>query len=258
MKAVQFIPLFLLGILFFGCGESSQQVDNSSTVEETATPVTQHNMLSESEKADGWQLLFDGSTTTGWRGYNQETFPTKGWDIKNGELQVIKTGTEEEGYGGDIITNESYENFELTLEYAVTDSSNSGILYLVNEKEGQAIWHSAPEYQILDNPTYTSMGLGNTQLTAANYDLHPASTDYTQPKGEWNEVRIVLDDGHVEHWLNDNKVVEYDLWTPEWEALVQKSKFKDYPDYGKSKKGPIGIQDHGHLVRFRNIKIKRL
>lgn len=254
--------ILLFALTFFACGDSTTST-NAAAETSTDTPAEkvetpQHNVLSEQEKADGWALLFDGKTTNGWRGYNKETFPTKGWEVKDGELLVIKSGTEEEGFGGDVITKETFENFDLTLEFAVTDTSNSGVFYMVKEEAERPIWHNAPEYQVLDNDTYATMGITNMHFTAANYDLHPAETDYTKPKGEWNQVRILVDKGHVEHWLNGKQVVAYDLWTPEWEALVQKSKFKDYPNYGKNKNGAIGLQDHGHLVRYRNIKIRRL
>ena len=141
----------------------------------------------------------------------------------------------------------------------LSDTSNSGILYLVNEEPGTPIWHNAPEFQLLDDQTYLDMGeVTPAQLTGGNYDLHAAPRNYMNPIGEWNTARIVKDGAHVEHWLNGNKVIEYDLWTPEWEALVAKSKFKDYAGYGRAESGPIGLQDHGHLVRFRNIKVREL
>ncbi len=258
MKPTVIFSILFIGILIFSCGESAPKEETPSKQEVKPVAAPQQNALTAEEKAAGWQLLFDGKTTTGWRGYNKETFPTKGWEVKDGELHVIKSGTEEEGFGGDIISTESFENFDLTLEFAVTDTSNSGILYMVKEDADSPIWHNAPEYQVLDNDTYATMGIDNLHFTAANYDLHPAEVDYTKPKGEWNQVKIIVNKGNVQHWLNGNKVVEYDLWTPEWEALVQKSKFKDYPDYGKTKVGPIGLQDHGHLVRYRNIKIRKL
>jgi hypothetical protein len=257
MKNLFLAFILLLGVISFSCGEPQSEAPiESENVE--APAKNQNNTLSEAEKADGWMLLFDGKTTNGWRGYNKETFPTKGWKIQDGELHVIKSGTEEAGFGGDVITEKSFENFELKLEFAVTDSSNSGILYLVNEDPDSPIWHNAPEYQVLDNDTYATMGVDEIHFTAANYDLQAPDDDYTKPKGEWNKARIFIDKGHVEHWLNGNKVVEYDLGSPEWKALVAKSKFKDYPGYGQAKSGPIGLQDHGHLVRYRNIKIRPL
>lgn len=235
-----------------------QNLSNSEQTNVETTPMPTVNTLSETEKTAGWELLFDGKSTDKWKGYNKTSFPEKGWMVEDGLLMVKKSGTEETGFGGDIVTKESFENFEFLIDFMLTDTANSGILYMVNEVEGEAIWHNAPEYQLLDDATYATMGITNIHFTGANYDLHPAKTDFKKPMGEWNTARIIKNMEHVEHWLNGNKVVEYDLWTPEWEALVKASKFKDYPGYGRTKNGKIGIQDHGHEVKFKNIKIRRL
>ncbi len=256
----KYFPLLAL-IFLLACDAvpADQETTEDTTTTETTTPEpTGPNTLTAAEQAEGWQLLFDGQSPSQWRGYNHDEFPTKGWAVEDGNLMVLHSGTEEEGFGGDIITRETYENFELKLDFQVTDTANSGIFYMVKEADGVAIWHNAPEYQVLDNATYATMGITNQHFTAANYDLHPATEDYTKPVGEWNEVRILINKGHVEHWLNGHQVVAYDLWTPEWDALVAASKFKDYPGYGRTKKGAIGLQDHGHTVKFRNIKIKTL
>ncbi|MEO1259590.1 MAG: DUF1080 domain-containing protein [Bacteroidota bacterium] len=250
---------YLILILLMTIGCQSSTTNEAAHEENAAAPVPPaQNTLTEEEKAAGWELLFDGNTTDKWRGYNHETFPTLGWKVMNGNIAVEKSGTEEEGFGGDIITKEKFENFELTLEFMCSDTSNSGVLYRVKEVEGTPIWHNAPEYQVLDNERYAEMGVDSMHFTAANYDLHPAQTDYTKPIGEWNLARILINNNHVEHWLNGQLVVSYDLETPEWEALVAKSKFREYPDYGRTRNGHIGLQDHGHLVQFRNLKIRRL
>ena len=248
---------FLLLLLALGC--QSNTSNKSPDQEATNTPaLPPPNTLSEEEKTAGWELLFDGKTTNKWRGYNHETFPTLGWKVMDSTIAVEKSGTEEEGFGGDIITKEKYENFELTLEFLLSDTANSGIFYRVIEMEGSPIWHNAPEYQVLDNARYAEMGVDSLHFTAANYDLHPAKTDYTKPIGEWNTARIIVNNNHVEHWLNGKQVVSYDLETPAWESLVAKSKFKDYPAYGRTRNGHLGLQDHGHLVQFRNLKVRRL
>lgn len=128
------------------------------------------------------------------------------------------------------------------------------------EREGAAIWHNAPEFQVLDDQAYIDMDTMDmhTHLTGDNYDLHSSEVRAAKPLGEWNQVRILVDGAHVEHWLNGQKTVEYELWSPEWEALVAKSKFSGYPEYGRATRGHIGIQDHGHEVRYRNIKIRPL
>ncbi len=256
-----FIKIYLLSCIVFllACQNSTdQQQENVETENNETMPDSPLNTLSEEEENNGWELLFDGESTDEWKGYNQESFPAKGWTVEDGMLIVKRSGTEEEGFGGDIVTIDKYENFELTLDFMLSDTANSGIFYLVAEEEGSAIWHNAPEYQILDDATYATMGSTNIHFTAANYDLHPAKMDFKKPMGEWNTARIIKNNEHIEHWLNGQKVVEYDLWTSEWEAKVKASKFKDYPGYGHTKNGQIGLQDHGHEVKFRNIKIRSI
>ncbi len=220
----------------------------------------QHNTLTKFEESQGWELLFDGESTEKWRGYNQKTFPTKGWRVEDGELIVEKSGTEEEGFGGDIITINQYTNFELTLDFMLSDTANSGIFYLVREFEGTPIWHNAPEYQLLDDTTYYEM-LGewmHTHRTGDNYDLHAAREYYGKAVGEWNTARIVKKGNKVQHWLNENMAVSYEIGSMDWMMRLKKSKFNEYANYGKNTRGHIGLQDHGHEVRFRNIKIRRL
>ncbi|NRB63001.1 MAG: DUF1080 domain-containing protein [Saprospiraceae bacterium] len=209
-----------------------------------------------------WIILFDGTNTDAWRGYNRETFPNLGWYIDDeGSLCVEKTGTEEEGFGGDIITKEAFENYEFEMEFMVSDTGNSGILYRVTEHSDSMIWHNAPEFQILDDAVYRTM-LGDSMMfnkyTAALYDMIPAPEDYSNPVGEWNSAKIVVNNNRVEHWLNDHKVVDYTIGSAEWETLYQKSKFGGYPQFSRATVGHIGLQDHGHLIKFRNMRIKPL
>ena len=217
-----------------------------------------HNTLTAAEREGGWHLLFDGETTDGWRGYNAEHFPDRGWEVRDGSLIVMKSGTEEEGLGGDIVTTESFGSFELTIDFRVTPVANSGILYRVIEQPDSGMWQNAPEFQVLDDSAYVAMGTMDmhTHLTGDNYDLHASHVKASAPIGEWNTARIVVDGNHVEHWLNGQMTVEYELLSAEWEALVAKSKFGIYEQYGRAPSGPIGIQDHGHEVWYRNIKIR--
>jgi hypothetical protein len=203
------------------------------------------NTISAKERADGWRLLFDGQTTTGWRGFRQKTLPG-GWQAVNGTLTRV-------GQAGDIVTIDEFGDFELMLEWNLPPNGNSGIHYRVIEDD-DVMWHQAPEYQIIDNAYKEPLKPG--QYTGANYDLHPPSRDVTKPIGSWNMTRLVVRGAHVEHWLNGVKVVEYELWTPDWERRVSQSKFKDYPSYGRARRGHIGLQDHGDRVAFRNIKIR--
>jgi hypothetical protein len=205
------------------------------------------NTLSAKERAEGWRLLFDGKTTAGWRGFRQQTLPA-GWQAIDGALTRV-------GQSGDIVTVDEFGDFELTLEWKLTPNGNSGIFYRVTEGD-DVMWHTAPEYQIIDN-AYKEP-LKPTQYTGANYDLDPPSRDVTKPIGSWNQTRVLVRGAHVEHWLNGVKLVEYELWTPDWERRVRESKFKDFPNYARARRGHIGVQDHGDHVAFRNIKIREL
>jgi hypothetical protein len=235
--------------------ETDKKIANASE-----EPTAMVNTLTAEEKDSGWQLLFDGSSTDNWRSYHGDNFPTRGWKVSDGALIVEKSSGSDHG-GGDIITKRMYGNFELTLDFMVTDSANSGILYLVQENEDDLIWHSGPEFQILDNQTYLNQQESQAtthHLTGDNYDLQSSPKDYTKPIGEWNTAKIKVDQGKVEHWLNGNKVVEYQINSEDWKALVAGSKFNPYPQYGQASHGHIGLQDHGHEVRFRNIKIREI
>lgn len=226
--------------------------------EEAETQDTAHNTLSPEEVAAGWQLLFDGVSTEGWRGYNQDAFPETGWGVADGTLIVMASDGSEEGMGGDIVTEAEFSNFELVFEFLITPVGNSGVFFRVQEHPELTLWQVAPEYQVLDDSAYVAMGEMDmhTHLTGDNYDLHSAVARPTRNIGEWNQGRILVDGNHVEHWLNGQKTVEYDLFSEEWEALVAASKFAPYPQYGRPLTGRIGIQDHGHELRYRNIKIR--
>lgn len=252
--------LFAL-LLLVSCGEKKEAVaEKTNTPPPAEIETTKDNMLTADEVADGWKLLFDGKSIEQWRGYNMDSFPTKGWEVRNGELIVEYSGTEEAGFGGDIITKTRFENFELKIDFALSDTSNSGIFYLVKEVEDTPIWHNAPEFQLLDDETYkkTYEGLTNKQLTGANYDLHAQKVNYSRPIGEWNTAHIIKNGTHVQHFLNDSLVVAYQLYDEDWQQRYEASKFSEYPDYAQTSVAPIGLQDHGHLCRFKNIKIKPL
>ena len=221
------------------------------------------NCVSKSKvsKDEGWIPLFDGKTTEGWRSYGKETFPEKGWVIEDGVLHVQGSGKGEAGGGGDIITTKKYSNFELSLEWKVSEGGNSGIFYLVQEKPDQEIWKSAPEMQILDNEKHpdAKLGVNGNRSAGSLYDLIPGKFEAVKPAGEWNQVKIMVYKGTVVHWMNGENVLEYQLWTDDWKKMVANSKFKDYPDFvNPTQEGYIGLQDHGDDVWFRNIKIREL
>lgn len=254
-------------IIQSGCtNQSSENGENakadSTEITETSPPSSESavNALSEKEKEEGWISLFDGVSTDEWRGYNSDQFPDKGWQVKDNLLMVEATGTGEEGYGGDIITKEQYEDFEFKLDFKLSPQGNSGIVYLVKEEENTPSWHNAPEYQLLDNEYYAENGdiPMEKHRTGDAYDVIASTKDAMNPVGEWNEALIRVKDGQVEHWLNGEKVVEYTLQSPEWKEIVAKSKFAEYPGYGMAEKGHIGIQDHGHQLWYRNIKVRLL
>jgi hypothetical protein len=206
------------------------------------------NFLSAEEQAAGWKLLFDGKTTAGWRGYRKDHMPS-GWQVKDQCLVRV-------GPGGDIITEGEWGDFELQIDWRVCAAGNSGIFYRVNEDFDWPFF-TGPEFQVLDNAEHAD---GRSPLTSAgsNYGLHAPVRDVTAPVGFFNRARIVCNGPHVEHWLNGEKIVEYELWTDEWKQMVAGTKFKAWPNYGLMKKGHIVLQDHGDLVWYRNIKIRRL
>ena len=243
------LPALAAGFAF-GCAQAPEAPPDGAE--------TPPNTLTEAERAAGWRLLFDGETPAGWRGYNREAFPDTGWAVIDGALVVGATSTDPDvAIGGDIVTTESFADFDLKFEFMLSEVANSGVLYRVIEEEGAAIWHNAPEYQVLDDTAYIEMGTMDmrTHLTGDNYDLHASGEKTLRGPGAWNEGRIRVQNNLVEHWLNGTKTVEYELASPEWEALVAASKFAPYPRYGRAASGPIGLQDHGRNVYYRNIRI---
>ncbi len=220
------------------------------------------NTLTMKEKAEGWKLLWDGRTTKGWRSARGPGFPKTGWEIKNGELTVLESDGAESAAGGDIITEEKFSNFELMVDFKITEGANSGIKYFVdpelNKGPGSSI---GPEFQILDDERHpdAKLGVAGNRTVGSLYDLIAASPDKkVNPPGQWNTARIVAKGNHVEHWLNGQKVVEYERGTQMWRALVAYSKYAKWPAFGELREGNILLQDHGNRVSFRNIKIRPL
>ena len=218
-----------------------------------AVPAAQApNTLTPAEQTAGWRLLFDGTTTAGWHVYG--TDKVVGWEITDGTLIALGKGGD---HANDIVTNAEYENFELLVDWKLSPKANSGIFFNVVEQGYDRIYATGPEYQLIDDDGWPDK-LEDWQRSGANYAMHPPLAKAATPVGEWNTTRIVVNRGHVECWLNGVKTVDYQLWTPEWDKLRTTGKWKDFPGYGKAKKGKIGLQDHGNKVFFRNVKVKPL
>lgn len=257
------VTLPLLAILLVSaCTNTKKETTNESDTTVVIPATMPVNTLTEAEKAEGWELLFDGKTSQGWRGFKKEAFPSEGWNIEDGSLMVEYSGTGEEGFGGDIITTEEFENFELTLDWKISAGGNSGILFYVTESDAyDASWHTAHEIQVLDDFGYDDIHdyVPNLrQISGALYDLYTPSRAASRPVGDWNTVRIRIEDGHLQHWLNGIQVLDLQLWSEKWKERVAGSKFSIYPDFGLARKGSIGLQDHGQQVWYRNIKIREL
>ena len=216
------------------------------------------NTLTEQEKEEGFILMFEGETTTGWRSYNGDDFPEEGWVIEEGALRRIGAGTGESGSrGGDIVYDGLFRDFHLKVDWKISEGGNSGIFYLGREIEDRPIHFTAPEFQILDNDRHpdAQRGVDGNRKAAALYDILPAVPQNTLPAGEWNHAEIIVYRGSVFHRQNGEDVVKYNLGTPEWENMVEKSKF-DVDLFGKYIEGVIGLQGKRHDVWFRNIKIR--
>jgi hypothetical protein len=217
------------------------------------------NELTEEEKADGFVLLFDGKTSDGWRGFKKDVFPDH-WLIEEG---TIHFDPKAEGSRGDIVYDKMFSNFHLKLEWKIAEGGNSGVFYLGAESDKfRAIYHTAPEMQVLDNERHpdAKAGKNGNRKAGSLYDLIPANPQNFKGAGEWNSAEVIVKEGHVIHKQNGEVVVEYQYGTSEWEKLVGGSKFPGLnPTWANlQEKGYIGLQDHGNHVWFRNIKIKEL
>jgi hypothetical protein len=219
------------------------------------------NQLTKKEKKEGWTLLFNGKNFDGWRQCNGTAMPTN-WVVEDNAMKIFTAPDKKPGQGsnGDVVyATKKYKNFELTVDWKAGKMANSGIFYDVREVPGKPIYYAAPEVQILDNAEATDNKLAN-HLAGSLYDMLPCDPKTVHPTGQWNTIVIKVKDGVVTHTMNGVEVVKYTLWTPEWDALVAKSKFKTFPGFteGIAKEGYIGLQDHGYTLWFRNIKIREL
>lgn len=233
-KAITY--LLLLGLITAGCDGTQ-------------------NDLTKDEQSEGWMLLFNGSDLDNWRRYNSEG--TEGWFVEDGHLVADGTGSDSNGY---LISKNEYDNFDLRFEWKIAAGGNSGLLYHVIESERYSTpYLTGPEYQLIDDEGYPGE-LAEWQKAGADYAMYVPDPEKKKlkPAGEWNSSRIVFDNGHVEHWLNGEKILEFEAWTPEWFELKNSGKWENAPEYGLAHSGHISLQDHGSRVWFRNMKIKEL
>lgn len=248
MRVLRMLFVLTIAVSFISCGSGKDK----KSAEKKST------------KAEVWTFLFDGTTTQGWRNYNKATFPEQGWEIVDGTLHCIGSGRGEAGGGGgDIIYDRKFSNFHLKLEWKISEGGNSGIFYLAQESpEFDFIWKAAPEMQVLDNEKHpdAQAGKDGNRQAGSLYDLIPAKPQNAKPAGEWNTAEIKVYKGSVWHIQNGETVLEYHLWTPEWNALVAGSKFPALnPNWANiAAEGFIGLQDHGDDVWYRNIQIREL
>ncbi|MDB5206558.1 MAG: hypothetical protein JWR72_1633 [Flavisolibacter sp.] len=234
------------------CADQSGSTTTTSTTGSTNSDTTT-KMNAENEK---WISLFDGKTLAGWHGYNKAG-EIKNWTIE--EASLVCLGAAKGDTGGDIVSASEYENFELKWEWKITKEGNSGVMYhVVEDPKYKAPYETGPEYQMIDDIGYPGK-LEEWQKTGADYAMNLSNDKKKlKPVGEWNTSKIVFNKGHVEHWLNGEKIVEFEAWTDAWKKEKTEGKWKDFPDYGLAKKGRIALQDHGHKAYFKNIMIREL
>ncbi len=240
----------------------TENVEKYSQKMNLAPIITKNNLIGK-EAEDGWEMLWDGKTTQGWKGAKLDGFPESGWEIKDGVLSVLASGGGESEAGGDIVTTELYSDFELKLDFKITEAANSGIKYYVDTEINKGAGSSIGlEFQILDDERHPDAKLGSHQgsrTIGSLYDLIQADTaKVVHPIGAWNQARIVSKNNHVEHWLNGRKILEYERKSQDYLQLVKESKYKKWPNFGEADQGRILLQDHGDFVSFRNIKIRSL
>ncbi len=243
--------LFLFVITILGC----------ITLQAQEKADANDNKLTKEEIRDGWILLFDGQTTNGWRSAKAQTFPKGGWEVANGILRVLPGDGQESANGGDIVTTRTFRNFILKVDFKITPGANSGIKYFVNTDLNQGAGSAIGcEFQVLDDDLHpdAKLGVKGNRKLGALYDLIPVSDDKPFNKSEFNTAVIIVQGNHVEHWLNGTKLLEYERNNQMWNALVAYSKYKNWPNFGNFIDAPILLQDHGHEVFYKNIKIKEL
>ena len=220
----------------------------------TSCQERKDNKLTKAEEKAGWKLLFDGQTLNGWRTFKNK--PGNSWEVSNHELHCKGSATDKSDLRADLITTDQFENFELSIDWKIAKGGNSGIMYHVTE-EYDAAYLSGPEYQLIDDEGFPEK-LEDWQKTASDYAMYNTTSRPTKPVGEYNQTKIIFKRGHVEHWLNGVKVLEFEAWSEDWSNRKTSGKWKDEKGYGMAKSGFICLQDHGSEIWFKNIKVKPL
>jgi len=218
------------------------------------------NTLTDREKSEGWKLLFDGKTSAGWMNAKTKTFPTSGWEIKDGIL-VMNPETKKQGGGGDIVTVDKYRNFELIIDFKYTKGANGGIKYFIDTEANKgALASIGCEYQILDDRNHpdAKAGINGNRTLAGLYDLITPNNKRDNGADAWNRATIIVNGNKIQHWLNGQMTVEYERGNQAWKDLVATSKFKTSPGFGEVQEGRILLQDHGDLVMYKNFKIREI
>jgi len=258
MKFFLFCSIVLLSIIACNDNDASGEATDSTTI--TAKEGLGMNVLTDQQKAEGWQLLFDGESTKGWHKYGGKPVGSA-WKVADGALYLDTTIKEnwQIKYGGDIVSDSAFENFHLKLEWKIAKDGNSGIMFFVQEDtvKYKWPWETAPEMQVLDNSGHPDSKIIKHRAGDL-YDLISCSKETVKPAGEWNLAEVKCLNGKLDLFLNGENVVSTTLWDDNWKKLVAGSKFVEMPDFGTYKKGKIGLQDHGNAVWYRNIMIKKL
>lgn len=249
---MKFLAMAALAGLMAGCGSSKTTTGNSSGMD---------NTLSASEQRDGWELLFDGKSLDKWHTYGKGEL-LQGWKIEDGAITLDVSG--EKRQGNNIVTNETYGDFDLQIDWKISPKGNSGIIFYVEEdaEKYHENYETGMEMQVLDNGTPTTPGHPDGKLYSHRagdlYDLLAAKEGYVKPQGEWNHVEIISKNGQLDFYMNGEHTLSTTLWDDHWRQMIAISKFKDMPNFGTFKQGRISLQDHGNQVSYKNIKIKKL
>ena len=261
MNRFNFIFTSIIAITFtMSCTrpEKQESIAKDSTITKDSTTVLY--TLTDQERTEGWELLFDGRTLDGWKLYNRDTIGPL-WSVQGGAIIFDSKNVSKENKDvQSLVSIRQFGNFDLQLEWKISTGGNSGVLYhVVEDPKYKFSYETGPEYQVLDDIGWTGETLRPTQLSGSSYDMYPAPVSKKiLPAGEWNTARIVYNNGHVEHWMNGEKIIEFEEGNDDYKKRYKKSKWVEYPGWNKSKTGSISLQDHGSPVYYRNIRIKAL